>query len=137
MADLLSIGAVADASGVRHSALRYYEEKGLIAPAARRNGRRVYEPSVLRRLAFIAHCQTVGFTIEEIAVLLGGSRRRARWRSVAERKLSELDAHIERARRARAILAEALACGCGDPASCELVTGRHLLQIGRPERPNR
>lgn len=135
--ELLSIGAVSDASRLRPSALRFYEDQGLIAPSRRIGGRRHYDPSILRRLAIIAHCQEVGFTISEIAGLLGGNRRRARWQKLAQAKLDELDAHIERAQAARRVLALALECGCGDPASCELVTesaARRLMQLERRTR---
>lgn len=131
---LMSIGQVAEASGLRPSALRYYEEEGLIRPAARVGGRRHYDPSILRRLAIIALCREVGFTIGEIAELLVQRRRgRERWRRMAERKLTELDVHIDRARATRNVLKAALACGCGDPASCEMVAEagqRRLLSVG-------
>ena len=68
----LSIGDVAAASGLRPSALRYYEEAGLISPPGRRGGRRIYRPDVLSRLALVALAQEVGFTVREIATLLGG-----------------------------------------------------------------
>ncbi len=136
---LLSIGEVAEASGLRPSALRYYEEEGLILPSARLGGRRHYHPSVLRRLAFIALCQEAGFTVAEIVELFRhrpGDRKR--WRNLAERKLADLDAHIEKAQATRRLLQAALACGCGDPANCDMVIEagrRRLLSVGRVSRP--
>jgi MerR family redox-sensitive transcriptional activator SoxR len=119
---LLSIGEVSAAARLRPSALRYYEEVGLIQPSARIGGRRHYRPTILRRLAIIALCQTAGFTVSEIAQFLGsGSRARAKWRKLAERKLEELNANIERANTARRLVEQALACGCADPADCGLV----------------
>ena len=133
--DLLSIGQVAEATGLRPSALRYYEDAGLIEPAGRIGGRRHYEPGILRRLAIVALCQEVGFGIAEIADLLGhGEDAADRWREIAERKLTELDAHIERAQATRRVLQTALACGCGDPASCDMVSDaghRRLLTLTR------
>lgn len=131
---LLSIGEVAEAAGLRTSALRYYEDVGLIRPDARIGGKRHYRPTVLRRLAMIALCQEVGFTVGEIADFLAGvPKGRARWREMSERKLAELDAHIEKARRTRRLLQEALDCGCGDPASCERVasTGRGRVRSAK------
>lgn len=132
--ELLSIGEVAEASGLRTSALRYYEEEGLIRPAARVGGKRHYRPSTLRRLAIVALCQEVGFTVAEIAELLARGRGgHERWRRLAERKLDELDGHIDRARATRDVLRAALACGCGDPASCDMVAEagqRRLLSVG-------
>ena len=137
---LLSIGEVATATGLRTSALRYYEESGLIRPAARMAGRRHYDPSVLGQLALIAACQEVGFRLTEIAEWLGEQRgARDQWQELAERKLAELDAHIERAKATRHLLQETLACGCEDPSTCELVVTaaqRGMLSAGRePARP--
>lgn len=130
---LLSIGEVSDATGLRPSALRYYEEVGLIKPSARVAGRRHYDPSVLRRLAIIALCQEAEFTVREIRELLSASRRsRATWRRFAQGKLEEVKAHIQRAHATKDLLERVLACGCGDPADCDMVrgaAGRRLLQI--------
>jgi MerR family redox-sensitive transcriptional activator SoxR len=131
---LLSIGEVAAASGLRSSALRYYEEEGLIRPEARVGGRRHYHPSILRRLAVIALLQEVGFTVSEIGDLFGQGRgAREQWTRLAEGKLEEVDAYIERAHATRRLLQAVLACGCGDPASCDMVTEAgqpHLRSVG-------
>ena len=122
--DSIDIGDIAAATGLRPSALRYYEEQGLIRPVARIRGRRHYDRSTLRRLSVIALCQEVGFTITEIGELLGHRKGgRERWRRLAERKLAEIDAHIEKAHATRRLLQETLACGCGDPTSCDMITG--------------
>lgn len=130
---LLGIGEVAAATGLRPSALRYYEDVGLISPAARIGGQRHYDPSVLRRLAVTALCQEAGFTVSDIRLLLGSGRRaHARWQKLAERKLEEVKVHIERANATKRLLEQVLACGCGDPGGCELThdaAARRLLQI--------
>ena len=121
--ETMSIGEVAAATGLRPSTLRYYEEEGLITPAGRVGGRRQYDPAVLSRLAIIALCQEVGFSVAELRSVLGVRRgARARWTRIAERKLEELDRHIERAHATRRLLRAAIDCGCGDPGSCHLVT---------------
>lgn len=117
---MLSIGEVSSRVGLKPSALRYYEDVGLIQPTERISGRRRYDESVLQRLAVIALCQEVGFSISEIADLLGGFSP-AKWRKMADRKLDEIDAHIAKAKTTRNLLLEVLECGCGDPGSCELV----------------
>lgn len=118
----LSIGEVATASGLRPSALRYYEEVRLITPLERRGGRRYYEPTVLARLALIAHCQDVGFTIAEIATLLDGRpRARQRWQDLAESKLRDIDCQMRKLREMQRHLQSALACQCGNMESCEVV----------------
>ena len=119
----LSIGEVAAETGLRPSTLRYYEDEGLIRPTARVGGRRHYDPSVVSRLAIIALCQEVGFSVAELHSVLGVRRgARTRWQKIAERKLEELDRHIERAEATRRLLRAAIDCGCGDPGSCHLVT---------------
>src|SRR5436853_5300258 len=66
MGDLLTIGDVARRSGVAASALRFYEERGLIASERAGSGHRRYPRSVLRRIAFVVFAQRVGLTLEEI-----------------------------------------------------------------------
>jgi MerR family redox-sensitive transcriptional activator SoxR len=118
----LSIGDVAAASGLRPSALRYYEEVGLIRPAARRGGRRVYRPDVLSRLALVALAQDVGFTVAEIAALLAGhANGKARWREMAERKLGEIDLQMEKLQEMKRLLRAAAVCECGGLDACELI----------------
>ena len=120
-AERLSISEVAAASGLRPSALRYYEEAGLVASAERRGGRRYYDRSVLDRLGFIGLCQDAGFSIAEIGALLDGTDDRRRWRHAAAAKLDELDERLERLQEMRSRLAAALECGCADLDHCGLV----------------
>jgi DNA-binding transcriptional MerR regulator len=118
----LSIGDVAAACGLRPSALRYYEEAGLISPAGRRGGRRIYRPDVLSRLALVALAQEVGFTVREIATLLGGHvNDKERWREMAERKLGEIDLQMERLQAMKRLLRAAAACECSGVDACEVI----------------
>lgn len=127
----LSISQVSQATGLAPSALRYYEQVGLIRPVARHGGRRHYEPSVMTRLRLIALCQSVGMTIAEIGTLLDGrGGTRDRWRSLAEDKLVEIDRRIDELRAMRRHLTVALECGCGRIEDCDMVAlqpqGAHL-----------
>jgi DNA-binding transcriptional MerR regulator len=118
----LSISDVAAASGLRPSALRYYEETGLITPAGRRGGRRIYRPDVLSRLALVALAQEVGFTVPEIAALLGGhANDKERWREMADRKLGEIDLQMERLQAMKRLLRAAAACECSGVDACEVI----------------
>jgi DNA-binding transcriptional MerR regulator len=118
----LSISDVAGASGLRPSALRYYEEAGLISPAGRRGGRRIYRPDVVSRLALVALAQEVGFTVREIAALLGGhANNKERWREMAERKLGEIDLQMERLQAMKRLLRAAAACECSGVDACEVI----------------
>jgi DNA-binding transcriptional MerR regulator len=137
--DLLSISEVAEATGLQSSALRFYEREGLIMPAARAGGRRHYDPSVLQRLAAIALLQEAGFTIGEIAQLLGPETNQQRWRSMAEQRLRDIDTHTSRVAAARELLVAALRCDCSGLDACDLVSerrGRHrrALQSLSPAR---
>src|SRR5688572_30073793 len=90
----LDIAAVAQLSGVPASTLRFYEEKGLIASVGRRGLRRLFDPSILERLALIALGRAAGFTLEEIAAM-GGAKGRPRLdRNILAAKADELDRTI-------------------------------------------
>jgi MerR family redox-sensitive transcriptional activator SoxR len=107
---MIPIGEVAARAGLRPSALRYYEQVGLLPPAARISGRRHYDDSVLARLGVIAYAKAAGFTLAQIGDLVagGGAGRRAK----TERKLAEVESVISRAEARRALLRESLACDC-------------------------
>lgn len=121
---LLSISEVAAATGLRSSALRYYEKAGLVASTQRVGGRRHYPREVLQRLAVVALLQEVGFTIGEIARLVNERGRGSSWRVLAETKLGEIDAHLERVSSARSLLKSALECRCSNLEKCDLVRER-------------
>jgi MerR family transcriptional regulator, redox-sensitive transcriptional activator SoxR len=118
----LSIGEVAERTGKAPSAIRYYESIGLLPAPARVSGRRRYAPETVRTLAVIDTAQEAGLTLDEIRLLLeepGGERLRA----IAERKLPEVDALIERAENVRRWLAAAAECRCPDLDDCCLFPG--------------
>lgn len=122
--DDMSIGDVAKLSGVRASALRFYESEKLIRPARRLNGRRRYDRAVLDRLRIIGLAQQVGFTLAEIRVLLRGidaDRLSASWKKLARTKLEQLERDAQRLRAMKRMLKTALECGCADPVVCARV----------------
>jgi DNA-binding transcriptional MerR regulator len=102
--------------------VRYYEERGLIAPARRSNGRRVYGVDAVERLALIAFAKGIGFSLEEIRGLLFGfsedTPAGARWSGLAQAKLAELDAMAQRIETMRQALQRISRCGCGDLGEC-------------------
>ncbi len=124
----LSIGQVAERAGIAASAIRYYEAEGLLPRAERRNGRRVYDESVVERLAIIHLAKGAGFTVAEVKRLLGGFARRTppgeRWRMLGERKLVELDERIAEAERMKRLLRVVMRCECPTFTDCSRVMSR-------------
>ncbi len=121
---LLTIGEVARRTGKPASAIRYYEEIGLLSAPERVGGRRRYRPDILRDLAVIETGRRAGLTLREIGLLLRASpddrRSTERLREVAERKLPELDEAIARALVVRGWLADAALCRCPTLDDCPL-----------------
>ena len=122
--ELLTIGDVARAVGVRASAILYYEDSGILEPAARISGRRRYDAAAVDRLRLIRFCQQLGFSLAEIRQLLtqpNGKSGRQRWRDLVDDKLEELETVIARARQVKRVLAESRACDCVSLDSCEFL----------------
>ena len=131
----LSIGEVANRSGLAASALRYYEREGLIPRAGRVGARRVWHEDVLDRLALIQVAKAAGFTIAEIRTLLSGFSRRAppgkRWRKLAERKLGELDARLAEVKRMKRVLETVTRCECPTLEECSrAIRGKRPRRTG-------
>ncbi|MGH8179295.1 MAG: MerR family transcriptional regulator [Steroidobacter sp.] len=134
MATMLSIGEVARRTGLRPSALRYYEESGILPAAARVSGQRRYNADVIRRVDLLRFAQQAGFTLDEIKTLFYGfgahTPLSARWRSLARKKVRELDELAERVRRMREALDLSLKCGCVRLEECSL-SPADVPQTGR------
>src|SRR3954465_14336489 len=115
--DLLSIGELAQRSGMAPSALRYYEELGLIASSRTSSGRRRFERGTLRRLPFVRAGRDVGFTPGEIAPALGPlpdgrPPTRADWMRLSKTWQSRLDEQIAALQALRNDLGTCIGCGC-------------------------
>jgi len=95
----LLISEVARRAGVRPSAIRYYEQVGILAPAQRVGNQRRYDTTVLERLAVIRRARETGFTLDEVRQLFFGFGRATpaseRWKKLSRKKLVELDAMVE------------------------------------------
>ena len=119
MAPSLTIGEVARQAGVAATALRYYEQIGLVPEPARLGGQRRYDDSVLARLEVIALCKAAGFSLEEIQLLFADDAPgRPVSRALAEAKLAEIDAHMESLARARAVIEWGMRCTCPSIDAC-------------------
>jgi len=132
----MTIGALAALTGKRPSSIRYYEQIGLLPSATRVNGRRVYGPDTVRTLAVIETGQRAGLTLDEIRALLaaapGDHAAIERLREVAERKLPEITALIERSQIVRGWLEYAARCECPSLDECPLFEDPAVLP-GRTE----
>ena len=122
----LSIGEVARRTGIRASALRYYEDAGVLPKPARVAGRRRYDLDILHRIEMLRFAQQAGFTLEEIKTLLRGfdaeTPLSTRWHALARGKLIELDRLAENIQRMRQALQLGLKCGCIRIEDCQLIT---------------
>jgi MerR family redox-sensitive transcriptional activator SoxR len=138
----MRIGEVAQRAGVRTSLIRYYERIGLLPAPERVSGQRRYDESVLRRLAVIDVAQRAGLSLDEIAELVhaGNHPISDQLRELAQRKLPEIDALIDRAQRVREWLQSATGCDCHAIDDCALfdddgflppTTDARGLEVGR------
>ena len=121
-ADRFTIGALSRATGLRPSALRYYESVGLLPAPPRIRGQRRYDPAVLETLRLVELAQSAGFTIAEIRQLMSGftsgTPASKRWQALARRKREEVVRQIERAQEMKQMLDALLECRCAQLADC-------------------
>ena len=125
MGDLLTITEVSRRSGVASSALRFYEDRGLIASERAGSGHRRYPRAALRRIAFIVFAQKVGLSLDEIGGELAKLPRnrvpeRADWAKLSAGWSSRIDARIAELERLKAGLTQCIGCGCLSLQQCQL-----------------
>lgn len=125
MNDELTIGELSARSGVATSALRFYEQRGLIHSLRTASGHRRYPRAVLRRVAFIVFAQRVGLTLEEAGAELAELPRnrvptRADWTTLSRRWTARIDERIAELERLKAGLTECIGCGCLSLQRCRL-----------------
>jgi MerR family redox-sensitive transcriptional activator SoxR len=121
----LTISEVARRSGVAASALRYYEDRGLIDSERAGSGHRRYKRLVLRRIAFIVFAQRVGLTLEEIGEELAKlppdrAPNKRDWSRLSNGWSARIDERISELQRLRAGLTECIGCGCLSLDRCKL-----------------
>ena len=125
MATLLTISDVSRRSGVAASALRFYEERGLIKAERAGSGHRRYPRAVLRRIAFIVFAQRIGLTLEEVGAALAKlpqdrAPEGSDWARLSGGWTSRIDEHIAELKRLRAGLTGCIGCGCLSLDRCKL-----------------
>jgi DNA-binding transcriptional MerR regulator len=122
----LDINDVAKRAGLPASALRYYEEKGLIRSVGRRGLRRLFDPGVLQRLALIAMGRAAGFSLDEIARMFASDGKPRIDRKLLAAKADELDATIRHLGAMRDGLRHAARCRA--PSHLECPTFQRMLR---------
>jgi MerR family transcriptional regulator, redox-sensitive transcriptional activator SoxR len=123
--ELLTIGEVSRRSGVAASALRFYEDRGLIASERAGSGHRHYPRPVLRRIAFVVFAQRVGLTLEEIGAELAKlppdrAPTRRDWARLTKTWSARIDDRIAELQRLQRGLTECIGCGCLSLDRCRL-----------------
>ena len=124
----MAISDVARVFGLRASAIRYYEQIGILPPPIRRNGQRRYDNSALFRLAVVQRARETGFTLEEIRELFfgfpPGTRPPRRWHELSRRKIAELRQRMTRLKQMETLLKRVEHCRCDALDEC----GEKLLR---------
>ena len=125
MAELLTIGEVAQRSGVATSALRFYEDRGLIRSERAGSGHRRYQRAVIRRVAFILFAQRIGLTLDEVGEELSKLPEnrvptRADWAKLSSSWTARIEDRIAELERLREGLTECIGCGCLSLGRCQL-----------------
>lgn len=121
----LTIGQLSARSGLASSALRYYEELGLVESVRTTGNQRRYTQATLRRVAFVRSAQRVGLTLDEVAEALatlpsGRTPTRSDWTRLSRSWRPRIEAQIERLERLRDKLDSCIGCGCLSLRTCAL-----------------
>jgi DNA-binding transcriptional MerR regulator len=124
---MLTIGQVAARAGVKASHIRYYETVGVLPEPDRVGGQRRYHDDVLRRLGIIRAAQRAGLSLDEIRALTGTPDAGAEIRALAERKLPDIEALIDRAQAVKRWLELARGCDCETVDVCGLFADPALI----------
>lgn len=137
MSDILTIAEVARRSGVAASALRFYEQQGLITSERTGAGHRRFPRAVLRRIAFIVFAQRVGLSLGEISAELAklpANRvpERADWGRLSSRWTARVDDRIAELQRLKEGLTGCIGCGCLSLQTCRLVNPDDRAARGGP-----
>lgn len=115
---LISIGELAARTGVAITALRYYDELGLVRPVTRTSGQRRYADSSVRAVGVVLFLRDAGFSLAEVGELTARGPRTNRWSSLVDHKLADLAEQEHRLAVARTALEHARDCPAKDPSRC-------------------
>lgn len=137
---LVTIGVVAERTGLAVSAVRFYESRGLIPSTRSTGGQRLFHRSVIRRVSFVLISQQLGFSLEEIRDALSSlpenrTPTKADWERLSRRFGKDIDDRIERLTQLRESLSSCIGCGCLSLAKCRLYNPEdRAVQLGSGPR---
>ncbi|MFV2000929.1 MAG: MerR family transcriptional regulator [Acidimicrobiia bacterium] len=114
--ELLPIGAIASQTGASVSAIRYYEQLGMIEAKTRVGGKRRFDPDTIGRVSFIRRAQEVGFTLGEVRLILDDGA--GEWPDLVDEKIADLAKRRKKLDWMILMLSEIRECGCDAVASC-------------------
>lgn len=129
----LTIGQLAERTGLSVSAIRFYESRGLVSPGRNAGGQRRFARADLRRLSFVMVLQQLGYTIAEIRTCLDGlpegrTPNKRDWTRISKAMRADLDRRIEMMHRMRDRLDSCIGCGCLSLKSCGLYNPQDRAQ---------
>jgi MerR family transcriptional regulator, redox-sensitive transcriptional activator SoxR len=133
----LSIGDVAKATGLRTSAIRYYEDAGVLPKPDRVSGKRRYDPDTIDRLTLVRFCGRLGMSLADVRGLLAaprGHRAKEHWRQLVDGKLGEIRDLVKAAQGVERILLESRDCDCVTLASCSWLRDERTKPPPSPRR---
>ena len=139
-AALLTIGEMVDRTGVAASALRFYEERGLICSGRSESGHRRFARATIRRVAFIAFAQRIGLTLDEIRTAMDQLPHdrapvAAEWEALSSMWRERVEMRIAELERLKRSLSECIGCGCLSLQRCAVLNpGDRLASDGAGPR---
>jgi MerR family redox-sensitive transcriptional activator SoxR len=135
----MTIGEVAKRAGLQASAIRYYEKMGLLAAPSRNSGRRTYQPEVVHQLFIICFAKEIGFTLDEIRLLLHdfpeNTSASVRWSKLARAKIAQMEQMIVKARAVKKMLESVMECKCQKLEDCARGLATHSRVDSGPQTP--
>lgn len=134
---VMSVGQVAERTGVSVATLHFYEEKGLIFSTRNAGNQRRYDRQILRRIAVIKAAQTIGLTLQEIADALAHlpknrAPRKEEWEQLAKAWNQTLEERIQQLRTLQSNLSGCIYCGCLSMDSCALYNPDDAKGVRQP-----
>lgn len=134
---LLDIGEVCERAGLRPSALRYYEDVGLISSVCRNGLRRQFAPGIIMQLALISMGKSAGFSLDEISGMFGGDEKPDLPRATLYRKANELDRQIVKLKAMRDVVQHVADCPASTHMECPTFQRLIKLSANRDRVPKR